>query len=81
MLHTNFQADYCGESIELPFNWKIMEWAHKTKRVFHSAKLPSKVTLYIIYGTSLETPHSVCYGNEKMPVKDLRNLRYFQVTT
>ncbi|XP_010449293.1 PREDICTED: lecithin-cholesterol acyltransferase-like 4 [Camelina sativa] len=73
-------ANYCGESIDLPFNWKIMEWAHKTKNVLASAKLPSQVKFYNIYGTNLETPHSVCYGNEKMPVKDLTHLRYFQPT-
>ncbi|KAF3595153.1 hypothetical protein DY000_02026934 [Brassica cretica] len=74
------KADYNGESIDLPFNWEIMEWANETKRVLHSAKLPPKVKFYNIYGTNLETPHSVCYGNEKMPVKDLTNLRYFQPT-
>ncbi|KAH0853438.1 LOW QUALITY PROTEIN: hypothetical protein HID58_093213 [Brassica napus] len=101
-LLSNFQADYNGESIDLPFNWEIMEWANETKRVLHSAKLPPKVKFYNIYGTNLETPHSlsfrvfICatfskfdtctdvplcsYGNEKMPVKDLTNLRYFQPT-
>lgn len=53
------QADYCGEPIDLPFNWKIMEWAHETKRVLHNAKLPPKVKFYNIYGTNLATPHSV----------------------
>ena len=58
-LYTNVQADYNGESIDLPFNWEIMEWANETKRVLHSAKLPPKVKFYNIYGTNLETPHSV----------------------
>ncbi|CAN8325319.1 unnamed protein product [Cochlearia groenlandica] len=77
---SNNTADYCGESIDLPFNWNIMEWAHETMRVLSSAKLPSGVKFYNIYGTNLDTPHSVCYGNEKMPVKDITNLRYFQPT-
>ncbi|XP_010536543.1 PREDICTED: lecithin-cholesterol acyltransferase-like 4 [Tarenaya hassleriana] len=73
-------AMYDGEAIPLPFNRAIMTWAHETHRILSSAKLPPQVKFYNIYGTNLDTPHSVCYGNEKMPVKDLTKLRYFQPT-
>ncbi|KAI4370888.1 hypothetical protein MLD38_019185 [Melastoma candidum] len=73
-------VDYNGECISLPFNEEILKWAHETRKILSSAKVPPGVKFYNIYGTSLETPHSVCYGNEAMPVKDLQELQYFLPT-
>lgn len=72
------KVDYDGDSIPLPFNTNILRWANETKEVLSRAKVPPQVKFYNIYGTSLETPHSVCYGSEDFPVADLEQLRYFQ---
>ncbi|KAI5387210.1 Lecithin-cholesterol acyltransferase-like 4, variant 6, partial [Lathyrus oleraceus] len=61
-----------------PFNSEILEWANKTQEILSSAKLPSGVKFYNIYGTNLQTPHSICYGNADKPVSDLHELRYLQ---
>ncbi|KAI6706248.1 hypothetical protein NL676_009210 [Syzygium grande] len=70
-------VDYDGESIPLPFNQEILKWAHETRRILSCAKVPPGVKFYNIYGTNLETPHSVCYGNEEMPVTDLQELQFY----
>jgi len=71
-------VNYDGESIPLPFNLEILKWANETREVLSSAKVPSQVKFYNIYGTNLETPHSVCYGSEETPVTDLRELPFCQ---
>ncbi|KAG5076297.1 hypothetical protein JHK82_054992 [Glycine max] len=71
-------VNYNGEDLPLPFNFEILKWANKTWEILSSAKLPSQVKFYNIYGTSLETPHSVCFGSGDKPVTDLQQLRYFQ---
>ncbi|XP_074276687.1 lecithin-cholesterol acyltransferase-like 4 [Silene latifolia] len=73
---SNNTVDYVGESIPLPFNTDILSWANETKEILSRAKVPPSVKFYNIYGTSLETPHSVCYGSEDSPVLDLQQLRY-----
>lgn len=75
---SNNKVDYDGDSIPLPYNMDILRWANETKEILQHAKVPPQVKFYNIYGTSLETPHSVCYGSEDFPVSDLEQLRYFQ---
>ncbi|KAK7317907.1 hypothetical protein RJT34_02522 [Clitoria ternatea] len=67
-----------GEELPMPFNTEILKCAIKTWEILSSAKLPSQVKFYNIYGTNLETAHSVCYGSADKPVTDLQQLRYFQ---
>ncbi|XP_014509174.1 lecithin-cholesterol acyltransferase-like 4 [Vigna radiata var. radiata] len=74
----NNTVNYDGEDIPVPFNLDILNWANKTWEILSSAKLPSQVKFYNIYGTNLETPHSVCFGSGDKPVTDLQKLRYFQ---
>ncbi|KAE9597317.1 putative phospholipase A(1) [Lupinus albus] len=74
----NNTVNYDGKDLPLPFNLEIMKWANKTWEILSSAKLPSEVKFYNIYGTSLETAHSVCYGNENKPVSDLQQLHSLQ---
>ncbi|KAI5387206.1 Lecithin-cholesterol acyltransferase-like 4, variant 2 [Lathyrus oleraceus] len=74
----NNKLNYDGEELPLPFNSEILEWANKTQEILSSAKLPSGVKFYNIYGTNLQTPHSICYGNADKPVSDLHELRYLQ---
>ncbi|RDX64760.1 Lecithin-cholesterol acyltransferase-like 4 [Mucuna pruriens] len=74
----NNTVNYDGEDLPLPFNLEILKWANKTWEILSSAKLPSHVKFYNIYGTNFETPHSVCFGNGDKPVTDLHQLRYFQ---
>ncbi|KMT03695.1 hypothetical protein BVRB_8g188460 [Beta vulgaris subsp. vulgaris] len=71
-------VDYVGGSMPLPFNMDILSWASETKEILSCARVPPKVKFYNIYGTSLDTPHSVCYGSEDSPVTDLEQLRYNQ---
>ncbi|KAM1007993.1 hypothetical protein EV1_004439 [Malus domestica] len=74
----NNTVNHNGEDIPLPFNMEILKWANETRKIISQAKLPPQVKFYNIYGMNLETPHSVCYGNEGTPVTDLQQLRYFQ---
>ncbi|XP_019423651.1 PREDICTED: lecithin-cholesterol acyltransferase-like 4 [Lupinus angustifolius] len=74
----NNTVNYDGKDLPLPFNLEIMKWANKTWEILSSAKLPSEVKFYNIYGTSLGTAHSVCYGNEGKPVPDLQQLHSLQ---
>ncbi|GAB4829524.1 Lecithin-cholesterol acyltransferase-like 4 [Ancistrocladus abbreviatus] len=69
-------VDYHGVDIPLPFNLDILKWATETRKILCSAVVPSGVKFYNIYGLSLETPHSVCYGCEESPVKDLHQAEY-----
>uniref|UniRef100_A0A803N0V3 Uncharacterized protein n=1 Tax=Chenopodium quinoa TaxID=63459 RepID=A0A803N0V3_CHEQI len=71
-------VDYVGGSMPLPFNLDILSWANETREILSRARVPPKVKFYNIYGTSLQTPHSVCYGSENSPVTDLEELRYYQ---
>ncbi|TKY58986.1 Lecithin-cholesterol acyltransferase 4 [Spatholobus suberectus] len=74
----NNTVNYDGEELPLPFNLEILKWANKTWEILSSAKLPSTVKFYNIYGTNLETAHTVCFGSGDKPVTDLQRLRYFQ---
>ncbi|KAJ1433735.1 Lecithin:cholesterol/phospholipid:diacylglycerol acyltransferase [Sesbania bispinosa] len=74
----NNTVNYDGEEIPLPFNLEILKWANKTREILSSAKLPSHVKFYNIYGTNLETAHSICYGSENKPVSDLQQLCHLQ---
>ncbi|KAL2930557.1 Lecithin-cholesterol acyltransferase-like 4 [Bienertia sinuspersici] len=71
-------ADCGAGTMHLPFNADILSWANETREILSRARVPPSVKFYNIYGTSLETPHSVCYGNESSPVQDLQLLRYYQ---
>ncbi|WJX44519.1 Lecithin-cholesterol acyltransferase-like 4 [Trifolium repens] len=72
------KVSYDGEELPLPFNTQILEWANKTREILSSAKLPPGVKFYNVYGTSLATPHSICYGNADKPISDLQDLRYLE---
>lgn len=67
-------VNYGGVDIPLPFNLEILKWANETHELMSSAKLPDGVKFFNIYGTSLETPHSVCYGSTEKPITDLKQL-------
>ncbi|KAL3631605.1 Lecithin-cholesterol acyltransferase-like 4 [Castilleja foliolosa] len=67
-----------GSDISLPFNLEILKWANETRRLLSSAEIPSQIKFYNIYGTSYETPHTVCYGSESAPVSDLHQLPTLQ---
>ncbi|PSR87636.1 Lecithin-cholesterol acyltransferase-like [Actinidia chinensis var. chinensis] len=71
-------VNYDGEDIPLPFNLEILKWANETRKVLCCAKLPPQVKFYNIYGTDLETPHSVCYGSAEAPVTDLQQLQFLK---
>ena len=74
----NNKVNYDGEELPLPFNSEILKWATKTWDILSSAKLPPGVKFFNVYGTNLQTPHTVCYGNAEKPVSDLHELRYLQ---
>ncbi|KAJ0794778.1 putative phospholipase A(1) [Helianthus annuus] len=57
-LSTN-ELSYGGVDIPLPFNKEILQWANKPREILSSAKLPSSVKFYNVYGTGLDTPQSV----------------------
>ncbi|KAJ0982650.1 hypothetical protein J5N97_010905 [Dioscorea zingiberensis] len=67
-------VSYNGMQLPLPFNLDILKWAGKTREILSCAKLPASVKFYNIYGTSCDTPHSVCYGSELTPISDLKQL-------
>lgn len=46
----------------LPFNRDILSWANETREILSCATVPPNVKFYNIYGTSLDTPHSVWYN-------------------
>jgi hypothetical protein len=48
--------------IPLPLNSEILKWANRTHELLSTAKLPSSVRFYNIYGTNCDTPHSVWYS-------------------
>ncbi|XAR73064.1 Phospholipase A(1) [Bertholletia excelsa] len=75
---SNNMVNYDGVDIPLPFNLEILQWAKETQKVLSSAKVPPTVKFYNIYGTNLETPHSLCYGSEDMPLMDLEQLPFFE---
>lgn len=61
-LHYKFnwlQLDYNGNSIALPFNFAILDWAAGTRQIINNAQLPDGVSYYNIYGTSYDTPFDV----------------------
>lgn len=75
---TSNTVEYVGGSMPLPFNMDILNWANETREILSRARVPPNVKFYNIYGTSLDTPHSACYGSESSPVTDLEALRYYQ---
>ncbi|KAM4082789.1 hypothetical protein ACB094_08G007200 [Castanea mollissima] len=68
------ELNHDGESVALPFNFKILKWAAGTRQVMYDAKLPDGVCFYNIYGTSYDTPFDVCYGSEASPIEDLSDI-------
>uniref|UniRef100_A0A166FW80 Lecithin-cholesterol acyltransferase-like 4 n=1 Tax=Daucus carota subsp. sativus TaxID=79200 RepID=A0A166FW80_DAUCS len=68
------KINYDGADIPLPFNLEILKWANETKKVLSRAKVPPGVKFYNIYGTNLDTPHTVCYGSEDAPITDIREI-------
>lgn len=70
--------EYDGVSTPLPFNLDILNLANETRKILSQAVVPPDVKFYNIYGTNLETPHSVCYGSKEDPVSELQQLRYVQ---
>ncbi|KAJ6823771.1 lecithin-cholesterol acyltransferase-like 4 [Iris pallida] len=63
-----------GKKIHLPLNLEILKWANKTREILSRAMVPATVKFYNIYGTHNDTPHSVCYGTERTPIADLKQL-------
>lgn len=60
LLHiASLQVKYEGVDIPLPFNLEILKLANETRKVLSGAKVPPQVKFYNIYGTNLDTPHSV----------------------
>ncbi|MBA0737542.1 hypothetical protein Gogos_010999, partial [Gossypium gossypioides] len=68
------ELDYGGNTIALPFNFSILNWAAGTRKLIDNTKLPSGVRFYNIYGTSFDTPFDVCYGTETSPIADLSEI-------
>ncbi|MBA0797135.1 hypothetical protein Gohar_007857 [Gossypium harknessii] len=60
------ELDYGGNTIALPFNFSILNWAAGTRKLIDNAKLPSGVRFYNIYGTSFDTPFDVWYVIESL---------------
>ncbi|XP_059657875.1 lecithin-cholesterol acyltransferase-like 4 [Cornus florida] len=71
-------VNYDGVDIPLPFNLEILKWSNETRKILSCAKVPPQVKFYNIYGTNLETPHSVCYGSVEAPVTDIQQLPFSQ---
>ncbi|XP_042514824.1 lecithin-cholesterol acyltransferase-like 4 [Macadamia integrifolia] len=69
---------YDGVDIPLPFNVEILKWANETLNMLSCAKVPQGIKFYNIYGTGYDTPHSVSYGSEEKPVRDLQQLPFFK---
>ncbi|KAK9195113.1 hypothetical protein WN943_003232 [Citrus x changshan-huyou] len=70
----NNELDYNGNSIALPFNFAILDWAAGTRQIINNAQLPDGVSYYNIYGTSYDTPFDVSYGSETSPIEDLSEI-------
>ncbi|KAL9429626.1 hypothetical protein AB3S75_031441 [Citrus x aurantiifolia] len=70
----NNELDYNGNSIALPFNFAILDWAASTRQIINNAQLPDGVSYYNIYGTSYDTPFDVSYGSETSPIEDLSEI-------
>ncbi|MBA0681013.1 hypothetical protein Goari_012676, partial [Gossypium aridum] len=60
------ELDYGGNTIALPFNFSILNWAAGTRKLIDNAKQPSGVRFYNIYGTSFDTPFDVWYVIESL---------------
>ncbi|XP_076950689.1 lecithin-cholesterol acyltransferase-like 4 [Bidens hawaiensis] len=78
-LSTN-ELSYGGVDIPLPFNTEVLHWANKTREILSSAKLPSNIKFYNVYGTGVDTPQSVCYGSAESPILDLQELPLLEAT-
>ncbi|KAH6812710.1 lecithin:cholesterol acyltransferase 3 [Perilla frutescens var. frutescens] len=68
------ELEYDGNTIPLPFNFAILEWAAGTREVLNKAQIPAGVSFYSIYGTSFDTPFDVCYGSESSPIGELSEI-------
>lgn len=66
--------NYDGKSIPVPFNMAIFEWSLETRQILDTAKLPDGIKFYNIFGTTHETPFSVCYGTETSPIGKLEEI-------
>lgn len=71
-------VNYDGETMPLPFNMEILKWARETQKILSCSKVPPQVKFYNIYGTNLDTPHTVCYGSKEAPVTDLQQLPFLK---
>ncbi|XVF30246.1 hypothetical protein REPUB_Repub16aG0040600 [Reevesia pubescens] len=56
----NNELNYDGNTIALPFNLSILNWAAGTRKLINNAKLPNGICFYNIYGTSFDTPFDIC---------------------
>ncbi|KAL1552189.1 Phospholipase A(1) lcat3 [Salvia divinorum] len=70
----NNELDYDGDTVPLPFNFAILEWAADTRELLNKTEIPAGVSFYNIYGTSFETPFDVCYGSESSPINELSEI-------
>lgn len=55
------QLEYNGNTVALPFNFSILNWAVGTRKIVQSAQLPKGIEFYNIYGTAFDTPFDVWY--------------------
>ncbi|XP_057870840.2 phospholipase A(1) LCAT3 [Cryptomeria japonica] len=65
---------YDGRSIPLPFNMDIFKWSEETRQILGTAQLPEGIKFYNIFGTTYETPFSVCYGTQTSPIGNLEEI-------
>ncbi|CAN0859840.1 Phospholipase A(1) LCAT3 [Linum grandiflorum] len=55
----NNELSYGGNTIALPFNMAILNWATETRQMLNDVELLEGVSFYNIYGTSHDTPFDV----------------------
>ncbi|KAM7273423.1 hypothetical protein ACFE04_028087 [Oxalis oulophora] len=68
------ELKYDGNTIAVPFNTTILNWARGTREILNKAKLPDGVSFYSIVGISYDTPFGICYGSETSPIKDMSEI-------
>eukprot|EP00898_Chlorokybus_atmophyticus_P001007 jgi/Chlat1/1907/Chrsp149S00116 len=62
------------QTVPLPLNPKLVDWANETQRILKDVQLPEGVDFYNIYGVGYPTPFHVCYGSEKTPLKEASDM-------
>eukprot|EP00271_Cylindrocystis_brebissonii_P015684 TRINITY_DN38652_c0_g1_i1.p1 TRINITY_DN38652_c0_g1~~TRINITY_DN38652_c0_g1_i1.p1 ORF type:complete len:521 (-),score=105.23 TRINITY_DN38652_c0_g1_i1:1212-2774(-) len=68
-----------GETIALPLNMDIVQWADETRRILETAKLPVGVKFFSIYGTGMDTAFHARYGSQESPLELLQDILQTEV--